>query len=363
METVTEKSKRWKRPLLVALSLAVVWVVALSGKRPSDTIHQKVQHHVSQLPSVKLHFKAPPSRYNGTKVALLIEERPIKYLTPLLLHTIFVIPPDWQLLYLGSAESLGQVNRSIAIQHHQTEGKLELRLAPQNASYQAQEQRNRMLTDAAFYKEYVPKAEWLLMHHADSILCSNSQHDLNDWLKYDWIGAPWYNYGHWNGGGGLSLRRVSRIQQVLKFQSRQDDQDSEDKWLIDRVKVLPNIKLPKYEVEKKFAAEGIWDEKPMGFHIPSSSDVLLRDTWDDPGRRKRNFEYCPEVKMILDMKLERERCEEKKMDEQAEAERQAEAEKLKEAEKIAEEEKKKEEKKQAEAADAEKKNKAAAEKK
>lgn len=144
---------------------------------------------------------------------------------------------------------------------------------------------------------------------------------------------------------------MSRIQQVLSFQSRQDDQDSEDKWLWDRIKVLPHIKLPKFDVEKTFAAEGIWDERPMGFHIPTSSEVLLRDIWDDPGRRKQIFEYCPEIKMILDMKLERERCEEEKVEEsgkdneQAEVAKQAEAEKLKEVERLAEEEKKTEEKK------------------
>ncbi|KAL8894037.1 MAG: hypothetical protein Q9192_004684 [Flavoplaca navasiana] len=351
MDTESENGKRWRRQSYVVVSLLIVWFVALAGKRHSDTIHQKVQHHVSQLPSVKVHLRPPPPRYNGTKVALLMEERPIKHLTPLLLHTIYVLPPEWQLLYLGSAESVAQVNQSIAIQHHQTDGKLGLKVAPQNASYDAKEQRNRLLTDVAFYKEYLPKAEWLLMHHADSILCANSPHDLNDWLKYDWVGAPWYNYGHWNGGGGLSLRRVSRIQQVLSFQSRQDDQDSEDKWLTDRIKVLPNVKLPKYEAEKNFAVEGVWDEKPMGIHVPSSSDVLLRDVWDNPERRKQMLEYCPEIKMIVAMKLERERCQEEKVDEQAEAAKQAEiakqaeAEKLKEAEQRVEKEKKKKKKK------------------
>ena len=83
------------------------------------------------------------------------------------------------------------VNRSMPIQHHQIDGKLRLNIIPQIASYSAQEHRNRMLTEVAFYKEYLPSAEWLLMYHADSILCANAQTDLNDWLKYDWIGAPW----------------------------------------------------------------------------------------------------------------------------------------------------------------------------
>lgn len=122
---------------------------------------------------------------------MLIEERPIKHLTPLLLHMLYVVPPDWQLLYLGSSESVSAVRRSLAVQHHQADGKLDVKLAPRNASYEAREQRNRMLTDVAFYKEYLPSAEWLLMYHADSILCANSPLDLNDWLKYDWVGAPW----------------------------------------------------------------------------------------------------------------------------------------------------------------------------
>lgn len=143
---------------------------------------------------------------------------------------------------------------------------------------------------------------------------------------------------------------MSRIQQVLSFQSRQDDQDSEDKWLTDRIKVLPNVKLPQYEAEKKFAVEGVWDEMPMGIHVPFSNDVLLRDVWDDAGRRKQMLEYCPEIKMIVAMKLERERCQEEKVDEQAEAAKQAEiakqaeAEKLKEVEQRVEEEKNKQKK-------------------
>lgn len=104
---------------------------------------------------------------------------------------VYVVPADWQLLYLGSTESLSRVSQSASIRHHQTDGKLELREVPQNASYKAQEQRNRLLTEDSFYKEYLPKAEWLLMYHADSILCANSRSDLNDWLKYDWVGAPW----------------------------------------------------------------------------------------------------------------------------------------------------------------------------
>lgn len=47
----------------------------------------------------------------------------------------------------------------------------------------------------------------------------------------------------------------------------------------------------------------------MGFHVRDGGEKLADDVWKDPERRKKNFEYCPELSMIMPMKLERERCE------------------------------------------------------
>ncbi len=47
----------------------------------------------------------------------------------------------------------------------------------------------------------------------------------------------------------------------------------------------------------------------MGYHVRDGGETLSDDVWRDPARRKSNFEYCPELAMIMPMKLERERCE------------------------------------------------------
>ena len=104
---------------------------------------------------------------------------------------IAVVPPDWKFLVLGSRENIAQINSSMGIQLNQADGKLEIKERPQNESYAAQEQRSRLLTDLNFYDKYLPGAEWLLVFHSDSILCANAKSDLDDWLKYDWVGAPW----------------------------------------------------------------------------------------------------------------------------------------------------------------------------
>lgn len=49
----------------------------------------------------------------------------------------------------------------------------------------------------------------------------------------------------------------------------------------------------------------------MGFHLPTRNNGLLKSVWENRDQRKQIFEYCPEIKIIMEMKLERERCQEK----------------------------------------------------
>ena len=131
------------------------------------------------------------SPYNESKLALIIESRPLAHLTPLLLHMISVVPSDWQFLFLGSPESLNRTNTSNAIRLHQATGKLKLREAPDVGHIHEQAKVDRMLTNLTFYERYVDPAEWLLLFHSDSILCARSDSTLDDWLGYDWIGGRW----------------------------------------------------------------------------------------------------------------------------------------------------------------------------
>jgi hypothetical protein len=93
----------------------------------------------------------------------------------------------------------------------------------------------------------------------------------------------------------------------LDFQSRYNDTEAEDEWFGKRMILLPGAKVANGGQENHFAVEDVWHAKPMGYHV--RADNLADDVWKDPVRRKSNFDYCPELSMIMDMKLERERCE------------------------------------------------------
>ena len=115
------------------------------------------------------------------------------------------------------------------------------------------------------------------------------------------------NPSRFGGNGGLSLRRVSKILEVLRFQKPYRGEFNEDQWLAARIGLLPDANMADPELEKDFAVETIWSERPLGYHLNPGG--LNGEVWDDRERRRQVFEYCPEIKIIMDMRLERERCQ------------------------------------------------------
>ena len=161
------------------------WWLSLFG--PTEMI-------TNSVPSVRFNYhpnRPPPSPFNETKVALLIETRPAGQLAPMTLHMMSVLPNDWRFLFIGSEASLELMNASLPVQLHQRNGKLDLQLLPENVTLLTQEDISRLMTDLWFYETQIGKAEWLLVFQTDSIMCANSEESLNDWLDYDWVGAPW----------------------------------------------------------------------------------------------------------------------------------------------------------------------------
>ena len=239
---------------------------------------------------------------------------------------------------MGSAESVKSLNQSRAIRDSVKMGKLDLTFIPTNMSTGSQEEISRFLTTLWLYETVLQPAEWLLVFQTDSMICANSRQTLNSWLDYDWVGAPWNPNGRFGGNGGLSLRRVSKIVDVLKHQQRIHDTEPEDVWLTDRLGHRPGAKLANGTASLTFSGEmfggdgekitvpkggkakvphkegviagdlikGIddWREgfyEPMGYHTGGSGDTLHGGIWGTPEMREHIWNYCPEVKMMLKM--------------------------------------------------------------
>lgn len=245
----------------------------------------------------------PPPPYDPAKVAFLVETRPLPHLPALFAHMTSVIPAEWVFKFMGSQEAIDFLRSRPFISRLESRGKLEIIPLPADYSLSSRETISQMFTDPHLYADILYPAEHLLVFQPDSIFCANSPTTLNDFLEWDWIGAPWSKTATHGGNGGLSLRKVSKILEVLKQQKRQDgDGALEDLWLSERIFSLTGSKMPNANISKTFSVESVWDDRPLGYHV-GWLGVHHEQIWDDQSQVDHIMGYCPEVKMILGMQL------------------------------------------------------------
>jgi hypothetical protein len=119
-----------------------------------------------------------------------------------------------------------------------------------------------------FWKEVIGKK--VLTFQLDSILIRNG---IDEFLKYDYIGAPWIKSkeNSFVGNGGLSLRTVEKMREISKKNT-----DLEPKWEdIFFVKHLKNNEIADMETASKFSVEDIYHSNPLGVHNPIKIETNL----------------------------------------------------------------------------------------
>jgi len=127
-----------------------------------------------------------------------------------------------------------------------------------------------------FYKstlyDNIP-TETFLIFQTDSIICSKHKDLINNFLDYDYVGAPWWDGGV--GNGGLSLRKKSKMLEVLE--NCKDNLFIEDANRFeyeDRVfsngseycKPFIDMNIPSIESAKDFSIETMYNSKSFGIH-------------------------------------------------------------------------------------------------
>ncbi|KAL5351823.1 hypothetical protein ACLOAV_003684 [Pseudogymnoascus australis] len=136
----------------------------------------------------------------------------------------------------------------------------------------SQEEISVFLTTLWVYEHLLQPAEHLLVFQTDSMLCANARQSINEWLHFDWVGAPWHPDGKWGGNGGLSLRRVAPIIEILRHQVRGHEGGPEDVWLSERLADRPGAVMANGSLSLTFSGEmhtgGPTHVRPSGLKIP-----------------------------------------------------------------------------------------------
>lgn len=158
---------------------------------------------------------------------------------------------------------------------------------------------NVLLTSIEFWNTM--RSENVLIFQTDSTPCSSSHANLEQFLEYDYVGAPFHPiknfflmmymigsgiYGKYVNmmNGGLSLRKKSTMIQCIENEPW-NKKLPEDEWFCMRIHKL-NKKLPNSDIAKKFSSDGHLPTEgiPWGVHKPVLTEGL--------------YDICPEIKNL-----------------------------------------------------------------
>ena len=117
-------------------------------------------------------------------------------------------------------------------------------------------QYSELFLSEAFYKN-IP-TETFLVFQTDTMICKKNKDLINDFLHYDYVGAPW---GQWGdvGNGGLSLRKKSVSLNCIK--NHKWNGENEDVFFSYKIKNKPDNKTARL-----FSIETFYTEKTFGLH-------------------------------------------------------------------------------------------------
>lgn len=127
---------------------------------------------------------------------------------------------------------------------------------------------NKYFKSYDFWKQVV--GDKVLTFQLDSILL---KHGIDEFLKCDYIGAPWTKSkeNSFVGNGGLSIRTVKKMLEISK-----NNYDNDPLWEdIFFVKYLKNNEIADVESATKFSVEDVFFPSPLGIHNPIKIETRL----------------------------------------------------------------------------------------
>jgi hypothetical protein len=136
----------------------------------------------------------------------------------------------------------------------------------------------------SFYS-YIP-TEIFLVFQTDSMILSENKYLINDFLEYDYVGAPW-KCGN-VGNGGLSLRKKSKMLEIIN--KKGVVKENEDLYFCFNLPSPLVYKRPTREKAIMFSIETVFYENPFGIH----------NCWSYLNETDKNilFEKYPQIKIL-----------------------------------------------------------------
>lgn len=229
-----------------------------------------------------------PSIPSDRPMAVIIETTMIPNLIPVMLHFASVLGPAWGMVLFTLKENWVEP-LSAPFQRLQDAGRVEVRFLPTETQLTNSGSVSRFLTSPWMW-EQMSSARRVLLFQSDSILCSRSEAQVDDYFKYDLVGAPIAEQYGQGFNGGLSLRNPRAFLNITRsVDFAASGHEFEDQYFYTELKKA-GAELPTVEAAMPFAVETMYYETPLGYHQPQR--------WQ-AAKMANIEEWCPEVKMLI----------------------------------------------------------------
>ncbi len=189
--------------------------------------------------------------------AVIIEPREHKALEFVMVNFVENLADNWDIILFHGNKNIDFINKMIDTSLERYKDRIKLiNLEIDNLTI---EDYNKLLTSKDFYK-MIP-TEVFLIFQTDTMVCPENKDLINDFIKYDYAGAP-MKVGL-VGNGGLSLRRKSKMLEILEKCEYKNE--PEDVYFSIACHTIP-LNKPETKEAKSFSVEALYKDNSFGIH-------------------------------------------------------------------------------------------------
>jgi hypothetical protein len=191
----------------------------------------------------------------NTRAAVIVETRPSFWLPRVIRNVMYFLGPRWNLYVFCREESGAYVRASLP------DWDVCYRRVPGSGSHLPRAYYNGLMLAREFWASF-PESK-LLVFQADSLLSSP---DIDQFLHFDFIGAPFGTFDeHYGANGGLSLRTRDVMLECLERVPYRQEIGNEDWYFTEAVREIGGS-MPDFETATRFSVEAVYTAHPVGVH-------------------------------------------------------------------------------------------------
>ena len=243
--------------------------------------------------------------YNSSELSILIPETRNSVTLPVVVlqaHTHF---PELRIQLMYGSDNKEYVHSQKTLVELQQKGAVFLTPLPGEA-YDINRLPDREHRHQAYSKALTSPEFWklittpkVLLIQTDTWMCNGARKHLKNFLKYDYVGAPWTSSRRrcpkkWVGNGGFSLRDREAMLRITQSFRPEPDYLNEDLFFCSHMQ--DSEKLPNKEVAEHFSREAFSEEERSS--SPTMPNVGVHNLGLPPDEIRKFFEgQCPGVSL------------------------------------------------------------------